>query len=294
MNLALPTPPIPAHALLVSGAALIIPVIGQLLFIESVAEYEVMLWLLALVPAFLLAYHRGWRGVASSLACGMAFLSLAQAFLTYQGVGIENWAFFYGVLVVYVVISLGIGAVTELLHQARKKAEQLAFTDPLTGLPNRRLADLLLDMEFAAAQRGRPLVLAIFDLDHFKQYNDLYGHVAGDDALAAFGQVLAQQTRRMNASARYGGEEFISIVSEANIPGAMVFVDRVRNALAALELPAPVTVSVGLAEYERSMRSPRDLYAAADRALYQAKHDGRDTVRVYSLDVPAPELALAG
>lgn len=80
-------------------------------------------------------------------------------------------------------------------------------------MSNRRHALVALAQEFAAAQRGRPLAVVMFDLDDFKRYNDLHGHAAGDEALRAFASVLHQTTRQMNLSARLGGEEFVSILS---------------------------------------------------------------------------------
>jgi diguanylate cyclase (GGDEF)-like protein len=270
--------PIPARALAISAAALAVPVAGSLLMPDSAAEYELLLWLLALVPAFLLAYYRGWRGVAVALAGAMALLSLSQAYLAYTGRGAGEWKVLFPLLVVYLSVSLGIGWVSEALHRTREEAERLAFTDEVTGLPNRRFANLVLAREFEAARRGRRLSLVLFDLDGFKVYNDAHGHAAGDDALRAFARVLGGGTRRMNLSARFGGDEFLSVLSDADAAGALVFVARVRRALSAAAIPAPLTVSVGVAEWVDGMATPEDLLAAADRMLYQAKGEGRNRV----------------
>jgi diguanylate cyclase (GGDEF)-like protein len=176
------------------------------------------------------------------------------------------------------------------LHGERMRAEELALTDELTGLPNRRYVRLILDREFAAARRGRPLVIISFDLDRFKQYNDRNGHAAGDLALRAVAQSLAGQTRTMNISGRWGGEEFLAVLSSAEIAGALVFVERVKNRLRELQLRGgPLTVSCGLAAYQPGMRTPEDLLAAADAALYEAKAAGVDSLRVYQ-----PPLAATG
>ena len=124
-------------------------------------------------------------------------------------------------MVGYVALALGIGWFAELLHQQRQEARALAYTDNLTHLPNRRRARIALDNEFAAAMRGRPLAVVLFDLDNFKEYNDHYGHAAGDEALRIFGQVLLKTTRQMNISGRFGGEEFLSVLAESTPAGAM-------------------------------------------------------------------------
>jgi diguanylate cyclase (GGDEF)-like protein len=263
-----------------SAVALAIPPLASALAPEALREYALFLWLLAVLPAFMLAYHRGWKGAALALAAGMAVLSISQAVLVFLGRQVENWLVLLAFVALFTFIALGVGLVTELLHRAREEAAELALTDELTGIPNRRYARLFLDKEFEAARRGRPLVVAIFDLDRFKDFNDRHGHGAGDDALCAFAQALTRTTRRMNLSARFGGEEFMSVVSSADIPGAMVFAERVRNALASNQPPqGKLTVSVGMAAYRPEMKNADELVAAADRALYAAKAAGRDCIR---------------
>lgn len=277
--------PIPARALLLSGAALLVPVLAATAFRTSVGPDGVLLWLTALVPAFLLAYYRGWRGAAAALAAGMAVLSVTHVAIVYFGLPTPDWSLLAGVVVAYVIICLGIGWLSEILHRERLLAQEIALTDPLTELPNRRHATLVLEGEFAAAERGRELAVILFDFDGFKAYNDRHGHAAGDQALRTFGRILASSTRRMNLSARYGGEEFISILSDCDADGAVAFAERIRGEMSDAELEGePITVSAGVAVYRRGLRSPEVLVSAADRALYMAKRDGRDRVRVAPLD----------
>ena len=191
----------------------------------------------------------------------------------------------------YVVIALGIGWVAEVLHRERARVQSLAFTDLLTRLPNRRHARVFLENEFAAAERGRALSVVLFDLDEFKQYNDEYGHGAGDDALAAFSEILNQNTRRMNLSSRFGGEEFLAVLAGSECEGARVFAERVRTSLREHPLRAgKLTVSAGVATYHPGMHTPDELLAAADHALYRAKREGRDRVRVAGQDELMPVL----
>ncbi len=275
-------PAVPRRAVLLSIVALIIPIGATLVVPDATEEYQVLVWLLLLVPAFLLAYFRGWRGVAAALALGMAVMAAVQALLAVWGYAPTHAALMIGVTVSYVLIALGIGFLSDQLHQARMVAEELALTDELTALPNRRHVGLMLEREFAAGQRGRPLVVASFDLDRFKDYNDRYGHNAGDDALRAFGHVLSTLTRTMNVSGRWGGEEFLAVLSSSDVAGALVFVDRVRARLRETQLKrGSVSVCIGVAAFNPAMRNVEDLLIAADVALYEAKAVGPDSVRVY-------------
>lgn len=271
---------VPVRGLGLSLVALLVPVLGTLVFPGSLGEAGPLLWLVALVPAFLLAYYRGWRGAATALALGMAVLSLTHAAALLLSLGIPDLLFW--VVVCYLGISVGIGWVTELLHRQRAEVESLALTDILTRLPNRRHARAFLQNEFGAAERGRPLCVALFDLDNFKAYNDKWGHQAGDEALRGFSEILLSTTRRMNLSSRFGGEEFLTILSTSEVEGALTFADHVREKLGALQrLNGPLTVSAGIAAYHPTMQSPDELIAAADLALYRAKGEGRNQVRVF-------------
>lgn len=268
---------VPPRALGLSFAALLVPVAGALAFPDALGEQGSLLWLLALVPAFLLSYYRGWRGVATSLAVGMVVLSLTQALASWRMEPIPDTLL--AVVVAYLVIAMSVGFLADRFHRDRSIVEDMAFTDPLTRLANRRHAMVFLENEFAAARRGRLLTVVLFDLDGFKSYNDTYGHQAGDEALRAFAGVLARTTRRMNLSCRYGGEEYLTVLAGADMEGAVVFAERVRMALQAQGLGDPaLTVSAGVATYDISMETPDELLALADDALYQAKRGGRNRV----------------
>jgi diguanylate cyclase (GGDEF)-like protein len=164
------------------------------------------------------------------------------------------------------------------LEDARlfEQVRALSITDPLTGLANRRQLDRELFREFAAATRGRKLVVVMFDLDDFKQHNDKFGHVAGDEALKNFAESLRNATRTMNLAARYGGDEFIAILADSDLEGAQIFVSRVKEGFQTSMAAAgwqPLHVSAGIAEYTEDIKTPEDLIDAADRALYADKFD---------------------
>ncbi len=273
--------PVPARALAFSLAALALPVLYEIAAPEDTLEYELLIWMAPLVPALVLSYYRGWRGAVGALAGGMAALALAQAAALWLGKHLESWALPTALITLYVGVTLGIGYASGLLHRALAEAERLALIDELTSLPNRRYARLVLEKEFAAAQRGRALAVVSFDLDDFKPYNDSHGHGAGDAALLAFARVLEATTRKMNLSARYGGDEFLSVLTEVDESGVLAFVARVREHLAGAHLAAGrLSVSAGVALYHPAMGSAQELVAAADEALYRAKAEGRDRVRV--------------
>jgi diguanylate cyclase (GGDEF)-like protein len=163
---------------------------------------------------------------------------------------------------------------------------QLSSVDALTGLRARRFLDEILNVEFLRARRYRtPLSLVMADLDHFKRINDGAGHPAGDSVLRDLGALFQSMVRRTDVAGRYGGEEFLLIHPQSTATGAASMAERLREAVAAARFETPagtmrVTLSLGVAEYDRHMASPRDLIAAADRALYAAKHGGRNRVMV--------------
>lgn len=274
---------VPMRGLVLSFGAFLVPLLNSLYPVNSAGGYDSLLWLMALIPAFLLAYYKGWRGVAVALAAGMAILASTEALVLALGRRVDNWPLLLTVTAVYVLISLSVGMVAEGLRRERDRAARLALTDSLTGLPNRREADVVLAREFSAAVRGRALAVVMWDLDQFKQYNDRHGHAAGDDALRAFGRILGRHTREMDLSARWGGEEFLTVLSGGTPGGARVFVEGVREDLAAHPpVAGAVTVSVGLASFTPALQRPEDLVCGADRALYRAKAAGRDCVRLES------------
>lgn len=163
---------------------------------------------------------------------------------------------------------------------------QLAETDPLTGLFNRRALDERLQREVDRATRyGTVLTCVMVDIDHFKAANDRFGHQAGDRVLAQFAEMLRREQRAVDTVARYGGEEFVVLLPETGSAGARLFADRIlrRVTLAAFgppDVPIPITISIGLATFpdERAVGA-EGLLRLADRNLLRAKSDGRNRYR---------------
>lgn len=272
---------IPLRALWLSFAALSIPVSSSLFFPEWAGEDSgLLIWLTALIPGFLLTYYRGWAGASLALAMGMAALVLTQVSLGLAGIEVQNWALLFGIVFAYLAIILAIGWVTELLHIERRKAESLALTDALTGMPNRRHSVVFVESAFAAAKRGIPLTAVLFDLDKFKDYNDTRGHLEGDEALKKVAGVLVASTRKMNLTARWGGEEFLSMLADTSQEGGRIFAERVLSEIRQVFPDGSITLSAGIAQYKDGMDTPARLLAAADRAMYSAKAAGGDCVRI--------------
>ena len=181
---------------------------------------------------------------------------------------------------------------TELeLLDVTEQLRQEATTDPLTGLVNRRALDQRLEVEIARSLRANtPISVILLDIDHFKAYNDTYGHQAGDACLQAVSESLGNTFRRpADLVARYGGEEFLVLLPDVDSDAAGILADAYRDALAALGLPheasplGRLTASLGIASYGSSEidRSAADLVGRADEALYAAKSAGRDRVSTW-------------
>ncbi|HEY8468630.1 MAG TPA: GGDEF domain-containing protein [Longimicrobiales bacterium] len=276
-------PNVVMRALSLSLAALAAALLAATLAPEAAARYEVLLWLLAITPAFLLAYYRGWNGVATALAGCMVALVVIQFAASMMGREIQDWGLALRIMLVFLGTSAGVGWLSELLYRARRRLDELELTDELTGLPNERHAMVMLEREFAGATRGRPLHVVLFDVDDYKRFRDKYGQKAYEDALKDLGRILKESTRRMNFTARISDERFLSLVCSGGPDGALIFARRIQSALA-LTPAAPLgfTVSAGIASYHPGMESPRDLLQAADLALYQAQQQGgRGNAKVY-------------
>lgn len=169
------------------------------------------------------------------------------------------------------------------LQQHKSKLIVASLTDQLTGVGNRRQLDQALEQEISRAKRtGDRFCAVMADLDHFKRINDTYGHDAGDKVLAAFGNLLRQQTRPTDIVTRFGGEEFIVLMPHTELEHALATTERIRMALAANRtepLPDPVTGSFGVAKW--AMGEEKDmLLRRIDKALYEAKQSGRNCTRI--------------
>ncbi len=221
--------------------------------------------------------------------------------LVVVGLGTEalysNWrrqSALIGGLALFVSVALVLAALL-LAREARLRAaaqgelEKQALTDFLTGLPNRRQFEMSLEREWRrAARTGTSLAVVLFDADHFKKLNDRYGHAVGDEMLKLIASVLDRCARRpCDLPARIGGEEFALLLADTTAEGAAIVAERIRSMLREQAASAyggdpSVTLSAGVAATTgRSPASSASLLAAADSALYRAKEEGRDRIKVH-------------
>ncbi len=166
--------------------------------------------------------------------------------------------------------------------ESQGELEKLSLTDSLTGLYNRRHLMGTLASEVQRSRRlRRAFSVLLADVDRFKQYNDTFGHLAGDAALVKIAEVFRKTTRQVDCVARYGGEEFVVMLLEANLATAALVADRVRARVAEQDLgDGKLTLSIGVAEYPDGGDTPEELIATADAAMYRAKSGGRNQVVV--------------
>lgn len=193
---------------------------------------------------------------------------------------------FSGIVLRAAVAAIRRAQALETTRADNRRLEALATTDPLTRVLNRRaLRERLITEGDRARRYESSLSLLLIDIDHFKQINDTFGHLAGDSALRELGALLEEAVRTVDIVARYGGEEFVVILPETVTEGGVVFAERLRECVASrafdvgTEHPVHLTVSIGVATFpSASVTSTEDLFARADEALYRAKSGGRNQV----------------
>jgi len=171
-------------------------------------------------------------------------------------------------------------AINKTLREKNEELERLSVTDGLTGLANHRFLMQRLKEEGVRSNRNnREFSVLMADVDNFKDYNDTFGHPAGDEVLKKVAAIVRDSTRTMDCAARYGGEEFAVVMPETRIVGAVQVAERIRARVAAEKFPGrQITLSIGVAEFPKDADVPQAVIAVADRALYEAKREGRDRV----------------
>ncbi|MCD4814316.1 diguanylate cyclase [bacterium] len=178
-----------------------------------------------------------------------------------------------------------------------QKVKEQAITDALTGVYNHRFFQIRFTDEYAHSKRyGNDFSLIILDIDHFKHYNDTYGHVAGDLALKEIAALTGSSVRENDVVARYGGEEFAIILPMTNMEGALIVAERIRNSilecrfLGDLKVPqVSITVSMGISSYSEKLENREMMFKNADKALYTAKEKGRNQTICFQADILSKE-----
>jgi diguanylate cyclase (GGDEF)-like protein len=178
-----------------------------------------------------------------------------------------------------------VAAAHQALQEQNQLLETLSVTDSLTGTFNRKKLDDILADQFARFRRNhRPFAVLMLDIDNFKSLNDTYGHLAGDEVLETLAAILKRSVRNVDFVARYGGEEFVVVLVETSTEEALQIAERIRALVEVPRLGATnelisVTVSLGVTDSRPGDARPEDVIARADRAMYDAKHAGRNKVR---------------
>jgi len=176
--------------------------------------------------------------------------------------------------------------INETLRKKNEELELLSTTDSLTGLSNHRSLMKRLDDEVARFKKDhRGFSVLVGDVDHFKQYNDAFGHPAGDEVLQTIAEIMRDSTRKVDCCARYGGEEFVIVLPDTAIADALDTAEHIRARVAAKKFNGrKMTLSIGVASFPEDADDAESIIAVADEALYQAKREGRDrTVRARRL-----------
>jgi diguanylate cyclase (GGDEF)-like protein len=249
---------------------------GDALLPLSVSRQLPVSILAVLVPVLLLLRYRSRRAWLIVAGAMLAIVLASALLLNFGGYWFPPMAALAGLLLAFVLLAF----------QQLRSSHRLAHSDALTRLANRRLFDIVLARELAASRRtGRPLSLLLIDVDHFKHYNDRYGHQAGDEMLCQVAQAVARHIGRpRDLAARYGGDELAAILPETSARNAHALADAIVHDVASMAIPHAesrvagyVTVSVGVAAGDP--KRPADdtaLLNRADAALYRAKELGRN------------------
>lgn len=166
------------------------------------------------------------------------------------------------------------------LREKRQELERLSVTDGLTGLANHRsLMQRLKEESIRSGRNNRSFAVIMADVDHFKMYNDAFGHPAGDEVLKRVATLMRESTRTIDCVGRYGGEEFAVVLPETDVAGGLEVAERIRKRVEAERFPErTITLSIGVAEFPHHAETPESIIAVADAALYEAKREGRNRV----------------
>ena len=226
--------------------------------------------------------------------CLLAFMTLCLPIWTtfwlmgglYWGEGFVSIVGMLGVAqLTYIALWTAVAMLRANYYRSEERSrllESLAFSDPLTSLPNRRALATQMEIEIATAHRhGAPVCVVMIDIDHFKCINDTFGHRSGDQVLQRIGPLLLENLRITDALCRWGGEEFLMVCTATRDDTCLEIAERLRREVERCEFPhqKPVTISVGVASL-RSGDGLTDLVDRADHALYRAKRLGRNRVEL--------------
>ncbi|MFB6240331.1 MAG: diguanylate cyclase domain-containing protein, partial [Gemmatimonadota bacterium] len=222
----------PPRALAVSALSLLAAAVVGIVWPRSVTDYSGFVWILALVPLFLLSYYRGWKGAAlASVAAMLALVAVELVVVRMSGRTVDWWVL-GSVTGLLILVTLGAGWLSEILLRQRSLAMRMAYRDPLTGLANRRLLREHAEKAMARADREEAVNAGVIfmDLIRFKRINDEFGHHAGDEALTEVASRLQSAMRGSDTVARVGGDEFaVLLAGELGVQDVVAVAQRVQE-----------------------------------------------------------------
>lgn len=266
-------------------------VVGWLDYATGTAPFQHLYYLPIILASFLFDY---WGGLTCALAAIVSYY-LVNEHLRALNYGESDY--------LQVALFLSVGVIAAKLARDRRAMQRLAGTDDLTGLHNlRSFEPRLLATVRRAQMRRMPVAMLVLDVDRLKEINDSYGHLAGAEAVREVGQIITHRLDGVAVACRYGGDEFAVLLSDSDARSSFAFAESLRKAvedhpsvLAGRKFPSgALTVSIGIALYLSD--GPRDpelvgeeLFHAADQALYEAKREGRNRVRLNGSTTTMPQ-----
>ena len=247
-----------------------------------------------MISTFLIDYHKAFRNTLKAifLLLAIGLLQNSEDFFSSQQI-LSMLAFGFMFIFTFFVsgyLSKNLRSNEELLQNLLKQTHELSISDGLTGLFNQMHFFELLDLETKKSQRyNLNYSLIIFDVDHFKNFNDSSGHLRGSQALRALGAIMKNKFRSTDLLAKYGGDEFVIILPQTDKVGAYLAAERLRETVekqefpgAETQTPKKITISIGLASYPEHGLTAEDILNHADKSLYFAKESGRNRTIIYN------------
>jgi diguanylate cyclase (GGDEF)-like protein len=278
-------------------------------FLDQLRMVVLMYYILVVFFGAFALLPRGFVFVTAQAVVGYGlviwFLARNQPDVINLKIELVNWLGFAISMSIFSFVTAGLSRLRRMvgqqnrdLRQALDTIQELAITDELTGLYNRRHVLGVLEYQKSLAGRGNHcFALAFADLDHFKEVNDHYGHQAGDEVLKRFAQIARSSIRKIDYVARFGGEEFVLVLVQAGLPEAVKAAERIRAQTEKESFDFPgggsikVTVSLGVTQYEPG-ESVEAMLVRADQALYEAKKKGRNRLEAIAPNANDKNLSL--
>ncbi len=273
-----------SRSTVLAGAVIAVALIGWTDYVTGIA---LRIYPLYFVPIAMVS----WR-IGSSAGYALAGLSAAVWLGSNWEAGMDSYPAFVTIVntLVQLIAFVTIAGLVSGYQGVLAKEQQLARSDPLTRLLNRRGLVDRAEVEIARSSRSRSsMALALVDLDKFKQVNDTKGHAAGDAILAEVGAVLKRRLRRTDVAARVGGDEFVILMADTDEKGAASVLGHIRDdiASAAVARDMAVTSSIGACVFKRVPADLDEMLRRADQLMYEAKHDGGNRITLTTVDEPA-------